>query len=231
MTSLKTRLSLNPGALGQAGEQFWRNWQGTMLDARETLLKSMESRSPVDFWTAQAQFGVRNAQRWAGLAAAGPECLAPEPADTAPAAARKPAAVIIDVEPEEAAAPAAAAAPAPASEPHAAPAEEQPVDAPEVPEAKGAVEAEAAAPVMAPAAVEPEPAGAEAAQPATDDLQRIRGIGPAIATKLNDQGIFTYAQIAAMDDAAVAALDETLNFRGRIDRDDWVGQARQLAAS
>jgi predicted flap endonuclease-1-like 5' DNA nuclease len=236
MASFKTSLSFNPRAFGQVSEQFWRNWQGTMLDARETLLKTMESRNPVDFWTAQAQLGARNVERWTGFMAAAPECLAPEPAEAKPTAVRTPAAVVIDVEPEVAEPPADAAPSAPASEPVATKPEEQPVAAADILEAETAeatvFEADFQKADLPEAEVpEAEAVEQEAAAHEADNLERIRGIGPAIAAKLNDQGIFTYAQIAGMDDAAVAALDETLNFRGRIDRDDWIAQARQLAGT
>ena len=61
-------------------------------------------------------------------------------------------------------------------------------------------------------------------------MQRIRGIGPAIAGKLYARGITSFAQMAALDDAAIAELDSALDLKGRIERDDWVGQAASLAA-
>lgn len=62
----------------------------------------------------------------------------------------------------------------------------------------------------------------------TDDLKVISGVGPALERKLNDLGIYTYAQIAGWTDADVAWVDEKLNFRGRIERDNWVQQAKTL---
>ena len=67
----------------------------------------------------------------------------------------------------------------------------------------------------------------EAAGP--DNLTRIRGIGPAIEQKLHARGITTFRQLASLSDAELAELDAALNFRGRIERDEWVEQARQLA--
>ncbi|MDH3639878.1 MAG: 50S ribosomal protein L21, partial [Gammaproteobacteria bacterium] len=70
---------------------------------------------------------------------------------------------------------------------------------------------------------------AAAAESAADDLTEINGIGPVIVAKLEGLGITTFAQIAALTEADIARLDEELNFKGRIERDDWVGQAKQLA--
>lgn len=62
-----------------------------------------------------------------------------------------------------------------------------------------------------------------------DDLKRIGGIGPQIERKLHEAGIWHFDQIAALSDAEVDWLDGQLRFRGRIRRDDWIGQARALA--
>lgn len=64
-----------------------------------------------------------------------------------------------------------------------------------------------------------------------DDLTRIKGLGPKIATLLQSLGVTSYAQIAAWDDAAIDRIDAQLDrFQGRIRRDDWVAQAKFLAA-
>lgn len=62
-----------------------------------------------------------------------------------------------------------------------------------------------------------------------DDLTEISGVGPVIVKKLHDLGVTTFAQIAAWTPEDVAAMDEKLNFKGRIDRDDWLKQAAELA--
>ena len=62
-----------------------------------------------------------------------------------------------------------------------------------------------------------------------DDLQMIAGVGPKIEQTLHDLGIFTFAQVAAWDKPQRDWVDGYLNFRGRIDRDDWVRQAKVLA--
>jgi predicted flap endonuclease-1-like 5' DNA nuclease len=62
-----------------------------------------------------------------------------------------------------------------------------------------------------------------------DDLKRISGIGPKLEQILNANGIFNFGQIAAWQEADIQAMDELLPaFRGRVQRDDWVGQARRL---
>lgn len=64
-----------------------------------------------------------------------------------------------------------------------------------------------------------------------DDLKRIKGIGPKLEDSLHGMGVFHLDQIAAWSESEVAWMDENLvEFRGRVSRDDWVGQARQLTA-
>ena len=63
---------------------------------------------------------------------------------------------------------------------------------------------------------------------APDDLTKLTGVGPQLANKLNDAGIFHYWQLGAMKDEDVAKLDADLKLNGRITRDNWVGQARTL---
>lgn len=73
-----------------------------------------------------------------------------------------------------------------------------------------------------------------APEPATaaDDLTRIKGLGPKLATVLTQLGVTTFAQIAAWTDADLARIDDQLPpaFKGRPARDKWVEQARFLAA-
>lgn len=87
----------------------------------------------------------------------------------------------------------------------------------------------------------PEPAAAEAVKPAPeavrtgadasagpDDLTRIKGLGPKAESTLTEAGVFHFRQIAAWSAADVEKFDALLNARGRIVRDDWVGQAKEL---
>ncbi len=61
-----------------------------------------------------------------------------------------------------------------------------------------------------------------------DDLEEIRGIGPVLRERLNELGITTFRQIAALTPADIERIDEVLEFKGRIEREDWIGQARTL---
>ncbi len=63
-----------------------------------------------------------------------------------------------------------------------------------------------------------------------DDLKKLSGVGPALEKKLHEAGITTFEQIAAWTEADVAAIDEKLSFKGRIEREGWVEQARKLVA-
>ena len=62
-----------------------------------------------------------------------------------------------------------------------------------------------------------------------DDLRRISGIGPKIEGRLHDLGVFHFDQIAVWTEANVAWVDEQLTFKGRITRENWIEQARELA--
>lgn len=62
-----------------------------------------------------------------------------------------------------------------------------------------------------------------------DKLTTINGIGPVIEGKLIALGITTFKQIAEMDDELKASVEEQLNFKGRIDREEWIKQAKELA--
>jgi predicted flap endonuclease-1-like 5' DNA nuclease len=63
-----------------------------------------------------------------------------------------------------------------------------------------------------------------------DDLKRIRGIGRVNEAKLNEMGITTFAQIASWGPAEEERYGELLEFEGRIEREEWVAQAKILAS-
>jgi len=64
-----------------------------------------------------------------------------------------------------------------------------------------------------------------------DDLKRIKGVGPKLEGMLHGMGCYHFEQIAGWGPAEVAWVDGNLDgFTGRATRDDWVGQARILAA-
>lgn len=66
---------------------------------------------------------------------------------------------------------------------------------------------------------------------AADDLRRIKGVGPKLSDWLVQNGVTRFAQIAAWDAAEVADFAQRLGrMGGRIEADDWVGQARILAS-
>jgi predicted flap endonuclease-1-like 5' DNA nuclease len=86
------------------------------------------------------------------------------------------------------------------------------------------------APVAAPAPA-PAPAAAPAAPAAADDLARIKGVGPKLVALLGELGVTSFAQIAAWTHEDVSRIDAQLGrFAGRITRDQWVEQAKLLAA-
>ncbi len=62
-----------------------------------------------------------------------------------------------------------------------------------------------------------------------DDLKMISGVGPVLEKKLNAFGVTRFDQVAKLTKKDIAALDAALNFKGRIERDDWVKQARALS--
>lgn len=64
-----------------------------------------------------------------------------------------------------------------------------------------------------------------------DDLTQIKGIGPKLQQSLNDFGIFHFTQIADWTPENIAWLDETLSFKGRIQREGWVEQARNFLSA
>jgi large subunit ribosomal protein L21 len=101
---------------------------------------------------------------------------------------------------------------------------------------KKASSAKAAAPkaeakAEAPAKAAPKKAAPKKAAKATDgdDLSNISGVGPVIVKKLHAEGITTFAQVAAWTDADVEAIEEKLSFKGRVGREDWIAQAKELA--
>ncbi len=64
-----------------------------------------------------------------------------------------------------------------------------------------------------------------------DDLRRIKGLGPKLVALLQGLGVTSFAQIAAWSEADIDRIDPQLGvFAGRIRRDNWVEQAKLLAA-
>jgi len=118
----------------------------------------------------------------------------------------------------------AAVAPAPETQP--APVEATPVVAP------AAAAPVAEEPVSAEPTAAAQPTGLDAARNGqADDLKRIKGVGPKLEQLLNSLGFFHFDQIAAWTASEIAWVDENLKgFKGRVSRDNWVDQAKTLAA-
>ena len=68
-----------------------------------------------------------------------------------------------------------------------------------------------------------------AAEGGADDLKKISGVGPVLEKKLNGLGITKFAQVAAFTAEDIAKVDDALSFKGRIERDNWLEQAAELA--
>lgn len=165
----------------------------------------------ISFWPVAPLFGVK--WRFGDLTMPTSGNLAARPADLARAG----------VEVQERAAKAAAEAPAvakPVAEEAAGKAKAS------LESVEDAVEADAGetAPRMK------KPSGLKSEAPAEpDDLKLIKGIGPSLERQLNGLGIYSFEQIATLDDDGLAWVDdhiETATFKGRCYRDDWVGQAK-----
>ncbi len=93
----------------------------------------------------------------------------------------------------------------------------------------GSVGAVAVAAAAAPAKAKAAAPKAAATTASGDDLKQLSGVGPALEKKLHAAGVTSFAQIAAWTEADVAAFDEKLNFKGRIEREGWIDQAKALA--
>jgi predicted flap endonuclease-1-like 5' DNA nuclease len=92
----------------------------------------------------------------------------------------------------------------------------------------------------------PEPGSATAERPAmtkpnglfelppeqADELQQIRGIGDGFERGLNKLGIYQFSQLAGLSSSEIVWIEAHLpTFHGRIERDDWPGQAAALMAA
>ncbi|MFG1423725.1 hypothetical protein [Roseixanthobacter liquoris] len=75
-----------------------------------------------------------------------------------------------------------------------------------------------------PGLAQPDGAGA-------DDLKQLKGIGPLNERKLNALGIYHFHQIAGWSEEEARWIGAFLGFRGRVEREDWIGQARALIPS
>lgn len=102
---------------------------------------------------------------------------------------------------------------------------------------KPAVKKVAAIVAPTPAPVAKKPAAVKSAGPErlkkpngkADDLKKISGVGPKLEKTLNDLGFWHFKQIAQWKKSDVAIVDNELSFKGRIERDNWIAQAKVLA--
>ncbi|CUX82226.1 MAG: NADH-quinone oxidoreductase subunit NuoE [Roseibaca calidilacus] len=117
----------------------------------------------------------------------------------------------------------------------------KPADPEAAPKAKGdsatlRVKQEIATPAPKAKIVEPAPEIAEEmpemlaeARGTPDDLKKIKGVGPKLEGVLNELGVWHFWQIARWTEAEIAWVDTRLKFKGRIERDEWIAQAKILA--
>ena len=107
----------------------------------------------------------------------------------------------------------------------------------------GSVSASAIAAVVEPASktktAKPAAAKATKAKPAAPkagkaaaggELKKLSGVGPALEKKLIAAGVTPLEQVAAWTEADVTKIDEELSFKGRIEREGWIAQAKELTA-
>ncbi len=152
------------------------------------------------------------------------ETLAAEVVEAAPAAVEAPAVEVpvVEATPAPVEAPVVEAAPAPEPVAEATP---KPAAKPEVTKAPVAEEkpvaAEATSDDAAPLFATPE------GDP--DDLKKISGVGPVLEKKLHELGITKFEQVAKFSKKDIENVDDRLSFKGRIERDDWLKQAAELA--
>nr|WP_319250376.1 NADH-quinone oxidoreductase subunit E [uncultured Celeribacter sp.] len=62
-----------------------------------------------------------------------------------------------------------------------------------------------------------------------DDLKKLKGVGPKLEQTLNELGFWHFDQIANWTAEEIAWVDENLRFKGRVERDGWIEQAKILA--
>ncbi|WP_341987627.1 hypothetical protein [Azorhizobium sp. AG788] len=106
-----------------------------------------------------------------------------------------------------------------------APAPEAPVELAPTPSEAGPAPA---SPAAAPSAAGRPPPLLAAPEGMADDLKRLKGIGPQNERRLNTLGIYHLRQIAAWSPEEVHWVGATLAFPGRIEREQWVAQAKAL---
>ena len=79
-----------------------------------------------------------------------------------------------------------------------------------------------------PEAVGTKPALFTEAPSEKDDLKKITGVGPKLEEAMNKLGVYQFAQVASWTNDEIMWIDDSLSVKGRIERDDWVGQVSEL---
>jgi len=183
----------------------------TSDERRDALAALIDIAGPRDEMHPAARVLFQRFETMLGVTAPEPEAASAAPAAPQPAIAT-PAVQAVEEFIAVAATPAATDAP-PTTVPYVADITEPLID---ITDGSTVV---ARAPVIAPS---DEPA---------DDLEAVRGIGPRMAVKLRELGFERFAQLAALDAGEIAWLDLKLEARGRVQREGWIDQARELAVA
>ncbi len=61
-----------------------------------------------------------------------------------------------------------------------------------------------------------------------DDLTLIHGVAKVLNKTLNDEGVYRFRQIALWSPQICEDFSEKISFKGRIERDDWIGQCKKF---
>jgi predicted flap endonuclease-1-like 5' DNA nuclease len=109
------------------------------------------------------------------------------------------------------------------------PASDAAATAPKAP-AKAKAAPKAKAPARTPVAADGKPAVlTQARDGGADDLKLLKGVGPKLEQTLNALGFYHFDQVAGWRKKEIEWVDDNLKFKGRIERDGWVAQAKILA--
>lgn len=178
--------------------------------------------APAASATTSSATAAAPAAAFAATATAAPATAEAAPAAAAPTAkAAKPAA--------KAAKPAAKTAKPAAKTAKPAAKAAKPAAKADKPAAKAAKPAAAKA-ARAPVAADGKPETLTKARAGgADDLKQLKGVGPGLEKTLNELGFFHFDQIGAWRKKEVEWVDSRLKFKGRIERDEWIKQAKVLA--
>lgn len=71
----------------------------------------------------------------------------------------------------------------------------------------------------------------EASADSKDDLKKIVGIGPKFEETLNNIGIYTFEQIGKLNEEGIQAIEALIKSPGRVERENWIGQVKELINS